>query len=84
MICMKIKCARRESNLQPSASEADAQNHKPLDFSGDSNRRKIRMARNGALSAQNDPRLADLIDRWPELPESIKAAIMAVAGTAVK
>ena len=42
------------------------------------------MARNGALLAQKDARLAELIDRWESLPESIRVAIMAVAGAAVK
>ena len=78
------QCARRESNLQPSASEADAAIHKPLDSIGNSDSSEKCMARNGALLAQKDARLAELIDRWESLPESIRVAIMAVAGAAVK
>ena len=72
------QCARRESNLQPSASEADAAIHKPLDSIGNSDSSENCMARSGALSAQKDARLAELIDRWDSLPEALRQGIFAM------
>ncbi len=36
------------------------------------------MARSGALSAQKDARLAELIDRWDSLPEALRQGIFAM------
>lgn len=42
------------------------------------------MVRNGALLAQNDARLDDLVKAWLGLPEAIKAGIAALVQAAGK
>ena len=45
---------------------------------------KVCMARNGALSAQSDDRLAELAKAWPDLPEALRAGIVAMVRANVK
>jgi hypothetical protein len=35
-----------------------------------------------ALLAQIDPKLAELVNAWPDLPAHIRAAVLALVGTA--
>ena len=57
---------------------------KPLINQPETHSDKDRMARNGALLAQKDARLAELADRWESLPEALKAGIFAMVKAAVK
>jgi hypothetical protein len=39
-------------------------------------------AKSGALITESDPDLARVLDAWPKLPPHIKAAVLALIGTA--
>ena len=76
--------ARQDSNLQPSDSKSVDHNTKP----------RVKMSRTNIsetsgpelvsglfFESENDPDLKLILQRWPELPDHIKAAIKALVGT---
>ena len=76
--------ARLDSNQRrhkPTDLQSVALKHEPLDFRGDSNSEKSRLARCWARQLQEDKRLQNLLANWENLPEPIKAAIMAMVAS---
>ena len=76
--------ARLDSNQRrhkPTDLQSVVQKHEPLDFSGDSNSEKRHLARCWARQLQKDKRLQNLLANWENLPEPIKAAIMAMVAS---